>query len=134
MVDTLVSPSLGYMEIVNNRTAATLLPIIQNHVHPGTTVWSDQWSAYGTVGSLANVSTHATVNHSVTFVAPSGVHTQNIESYWNTIKIKLKRMRGCTADQLPSYLEEFVYRKRYGITCRQMFNSIASDIAQEYPV
>ena len=88
---------------------------------PGTTVWSDQWSSYGTVGSLPNVST---VNHSVTFVAPSGIHTQNIESYWNSVKIKFKRMRDCRADQLPSYLDEFVYRERYGITCRQMFNSI----------
>ena len=32
-------------------------------------------------------------NHSVEFVAHR-VHTQNMESYWNRIKTKLKRMRG----------------------------------------
>ena len=58
MVDTSVSPALGYMEIVPNRTQATLLPIIQGHVHPGTVIWSDEWASYQNVGSLPNVSSH----------------------------------------------------------------------------
>ena len=36
LVDTSLTPALGYMEIVQNRQATTLLPIIQNHVAPGT--------------------------------------------------------------------------------------------------
>jgi len=34
MVDTSYSPALGYMEIVQQRDAATLLPIINSHVAP----------------------------------------------------------------------------------------------------
>ena len=60
--------------------ATTLLPIIQHHVAPGTVVWPDEWAAYNHVASLPNVSTHV-VNDSVEFVSPSGVHTQNVESY-----------------------------------------------------
>ena len=76
------SPALGYMQIVPQRDAATLLPIVQSHVAPGTIVWSDQWAAYRNLSSLSHVASHSTVNHSVEFVAPSGTHTQNIESYW----------------------------------------------------
>ena len=65
MVDIAHTPALGYMEIVAQRDAATLLPIINNHVAPGTEVWSDEWSAYRRVGALSNVSRHMTMNHSV---------------------------------------------------------------------
>ena len=36
MVDTSKQPAMGYMVVVPNRTAITLLPIIEQHVHPGT--------------------------------------------------------------------------------------------------
>jgi len=32
-----------YIELVEKRDAATLLPIVQRIVAPGTTIWSDEW-------------------------------------------------------------------------------------------
>ena len=78
MVDPSQSPTLGFMQIVPDRTAATLLPILQQHVAQGSVVHSDQWASYNQVGNLPNVFAHGTVNHSMEFVSPSGVHTQNI--------------------------------------------------------
>ena len=79
MADTSSDPALGYMEIVNRRDEATLLPIIQAHTLPGTTIHSDEWAAYRRVQQLGNVHTHAAVNHLLHFVDPStGVHTQNL--------------------------------------------------------
>jgi len=43
-------------------------------------------------GRLAGVASHDTVNHSVTSVAPSGVHTQSVESYWNRVKHNFKKL------------------------------------------
>ena len=63
MVDTSQTPALGVMVTVQDRTAQTLLPIIQRHLHPGTIVHSDQWSAYRQVQQLPPVTQHATVNH-----------------------------------------------------------------------
>ena len=84
MVDISHVPALGYMEIVDQRDAATLLPIISNHVHSGTTIWSDMWAAYNGVAALPRVAAHDTVNHSIHFVNPAtGVHTNTIEAYWN---------------------------------------------------
>ena len=81
-----MSPSLGYMEVVQRRDAATLLPIIQAHTAPGSVIHSDMWRAYGRVQQLPPVAAHHTVNHSRKFVDPAtGVHTQNIESYWNRV-------------------------------------------------
>ena len=123
------------MEIVQRRDAATLLPIIQAHVAPGTVIHSDEWAAYNRVAALPNVGSHSVVNHTYNFVHPTtGTHTQNVESYWNRIKTKLKRMKGCTANQLPSYLDEFMWKERHGTTRREAFNNIMRDIAIQYPV
>ena len=55
------------------------------------------------------------MNHSLHFKDPvTGIHAQFIESYWNRVKIKLKRMRGCHRDQLPSYLDESMWLERHG--------------------
>ena len=135
MVDTSHTPAIGYVQIVNQRNAATLLPIIQAHIAPGTVVHSDEWAAYNHVATLPDVASHSTVNLSITFINPvTGTHTQNIESYWNRIKTKFKRMKGCHANQLPSYLDEFMWRERHGATRRVAFQNIMRDIAMQYPL
>ena len=135
LVDTSHKPALGVMQVVAQRDAATLLPLVQQYTKPNTEVWSDEWRAYNNVGSLANVSRHQTVNHSLHFKDPvTGVHTEHIESYWNRVKTKLKRMKGCHRSQLPSYLDEFMWFKRHGSTVRQALDNICYDIALKYPV
>ena len=122
------------MELVDHRDAATLLPIILAHVQPGTTIWSDGWAAYNNLATTPAISGYSTVNHSVEFVSPTGVHTNHIESYWNRAKIKLKRMRGCHRSMLPSYLDEFMWRERYGRSNDDVLGNIYRDIATIYPV
>ena len=77
---------------------------------PGTIVHSDEWKAYNKILKLPHMSSHEVVNHSVNFVDPaSGVHTQNIKSYWNNVKQKLKRMKGCHGEQLVSRCQTLFY-------------------------
>ena len=134
MCDTSVSPALGYMEIVTARDAATLLPIIEDHVRPGTVIWSDSWAAYNGVRQLPPVQGHSMVNHSIEFTTPAGVHTNHIESYWNRAKLKLKRMRGCHRSQLPSYLDEFLWHERYDKKNDDVLENLYRDIARWFPV
>ena len=135
MCDTSHAPALGVMTIVPDRSAQTLLPILQQHLHSGTIVHSDEWAAYNRVQQLRQVSHHETVNHSLHFVDPvTGVHTQNIESYWNRAKTKFKRMKGVHESMLPSYLDEFMWRERHGKSASTAFASLCRDIALRYPV
>ena len=135
LVDISHEPALGYMEMVSRRDASTLLPIIQAHVLPQTIVYSDEWAAYNQVQSLPNVTSHSTVNHSLHFVDPAtGVHTQHIESYWNRVKHKFKRMKGVHLQQMASYLDEYMWRKRHGKTTSLAFQNIIWDISAQYPV
>ena len=84
LCDTSHTPARGVMRIVPDRSAATLLPIIQQHVRSGTIVHSDEWAAYNHVQHLPSVGQHGVGNHSLHFVDPAtSVQTQHAESYWN---------------------------------------------------
>ena len=121
------------MEIVQSRDRATLHGIIQQHTLPNTVVHIDEWAAYGQMTSLPNITSHAVVNHSFHFVDPiTGVHTNNIESYWNRVKRKIKHMKGCHRHQLPSYLDELMWMEQWGGS--NAFDNICTDISSQYPV
>ena len=125
MADTPQTPAIGYMELVPQRDAITLLLIIQQHVLPGTTIWSDQWAAYNNVGSLPGVAGHGVIKHSLHFVDPTtGVNTQTVESYWNRVKTKFKRMMDVSSALLTLHLDKFMWRERYGKTASQAFNNV----------
>ncbi|KAH7940118.1 hypothetical protein HPB52_021867 [Rhipicephalus sanguineus] len=83
---------------VDKRDAATLGPLIAKNVLPGTTVFSDEWTAYRCIPGLVNASGTPlnldwhTVNHSVHFIDPAtGTNTQRIKSEWQKAKRRLVR-------------------------------------------
>ena len=77
---------------VEDRKAATLMPVIQQFIKPGSTVITDQWAAYSDIGQYGYQ--HLTINHAEHFVdlGPEA-QTQNIECTLSYTKGKPKRMR-----------------------------------------
>jgi transposase-like protein len=68
---------------VPDRTAETLVPLLQQYVAPGSIIFSDCWKGYCKISDLAEGYRHSTVNHSKTYKARDGTHTNTIESCWN---------------------------------------------------
>ena len=109
IADTSYTPSRVYMQVVPNRTAATLLPIITEICRTGTIIYSDQWRAYN--GIYLQGFIHNTVNHSLHFVDPeTQVHTQNIESYWGKVKSRIKKMNGINGAKIQDYIFEWMWK------------------------
>jgi hypothetical protein len=126
-----VDKKVGAIELVPDRSAATLLPIIEKYVLPGTEIHSDEWAAYRTIGQIPVCPPfiHKTVNHSLYYKDPlTGVHSNNVEAYWSAIKRRFKILNGTSRSLTPSYLDEHMYRERYGKSCAEVFDSILSDI------
>ena len=68
------------MTAVDDRPAATLMPITRTHIRPGTTIFSDEWRSYARLNSSGY--THLAVNHSENFVDPSsGNHLHIVASH-----------------------------------------------------
>ena len=73
---------------------------------------------------------HKTVNHDLYFVDPhSRVHTNSIESKWNSGKIHIK---GVSRSYLSSYLNEYIWRCNTGNTRVEASEQILIDIAQQH--
>jgi transposase-like protein len=119
-----------FLIAVPNRAAATLVPIIETYIKPGTTIMSDEWKAYDKLGEVGY--NHLTVNHSLNFVDPlSGAHTQRVENMWKNAKMRNKKHCGTAQSMIDSYLCEFMWRQRHKNV--DMFKCILRDINLFWP-
>lgn len=113
---------LIYMELVSKRTAPVLVPIIQKICEVGTTIISDQWSAYNRLAEFGFP--HYTVDHSRFFVNPNSreIHTQNIEISWCWAKYWIKKHRRFVNFQ--DYLDTFCWIRQFKNDCKK--NEVAT--------
>ena len=116
----------GLLVPVDKRDAQTLLPIIAEHILPGSVIWSDMWKAYNQLSSAGYH--HDTVNHSRNFVDPNtGVHTNLVESMWSRAKAKFKAMNGTNRNLVGSYLVEYMWSQRFGeVPFYHFWNQVAA--------
>jgi len=119
----------AFLVAVEKRDAATLLPVLQQYVLPGSTVISDLWRAYSTVGEIGY--DHLTVNHEVNFVDPvTGATTNHVESMWGRAKLRNKKECGTSRTHLASYLIEFMWRAKFG---DDPFQNLLVHLREIYP-
>ena len=120
----------GFLVDVERRDADTLLPVLQRYVRQGTTVVSDLWGAYNTIGNLGYQ--HLTVNHSLHFVDPiTHATTNHVESMWCRAKQHNKRECGTHQTLLTSYLIEYLWRQKFG---DDPFQNLVDHICEIYPL
>lgn len=50
------------------------------------------------------------------------------------MKTKLKAMKGVRRDSIPSYLNEFMWRERFGRTSSDAFYNMLNQITNKYPL
>ena len=126
-IGSLVWWSVRLMVAVPDRTATTLLPIIAQHVLPGTRIIMDGWWAYNQLVQ------HDVVNHQLPFVDPNDptLHTNTIEGAWANIEAKFRAMHGTSDALFNTYLQEYLWRK---IHRDNVFANILYWIRHYYPV
>ena len=128
---------VGFFVFVQDRSAATLLPLIRRFVAPGSHICTDNWASYNHISEILVEPpyTHSTVNHSQNFVNPETATTTNhVEKMWCDCKRRLKQMNGTTSEMLPTHLDEFMWRQFRGKTVEMAFNNILDDMSRWYVV
>ena len=111
------SSNLLVLYPVDNRDAATLIPIIQKHVRPGTRIYSDNWAAYFNLNNLGYE--HFTVTHKTTFKqiykhVDTGeivqCNTNRIEGAWKISKDHFRKINGTNTKLFEQHLCEVIWR------------------------
>ena len=100
-----------FFQIVEDRSAQTLISIIQKYIKPGTVILSDCLKAYSSLKDKGYM--HLTINHSIEFKnKESGDCTNLIESTWSTVKKSFPKT-GSQKQLYDSSLVEYCIRKKY---------------------
>ena len=121
---------------MERRDMTALHPIISRCVRPGTEVHSDDWASYRQMDRrVNNVSAQQVVVHRLNFVNPvTGVHTQEIESYWNSWPLGQKTRPGIRREDMLSYLDEQMWRQWRVGTPKQAMQNFLAVLANRYLV
>jgi len=102
---------------VNDRSRSTLLPFIKRHVEPGSTIYSDGWSAYCDLNSEGY--SHFTVLHKYTFKSfyrnvgtgeIQEVHINRVKGAWRHAKTHFKKISGTLLPLFEGHLAEVMWR------------------------
>ena len=118
----------GFLVVVDNdRSAGRLLPLIHEHIAPGTIIHSDGWTAYNGIVNLPVQPPyqHLVVNHSQNFIDPqTSACTNTVECYWKNCNRGFKCMLGVHQTQLASHFDEFMWRELHRKTHQEALQNI----------
>ena len=96
-------------KIVPDASAASLQPIILDHVREGSTLHTDTWSGYRRIRRFGF--THKTVRHDRKEYVRGDTHTNTLEGYFSLLKRSIRSTHtNVSAKHLSKYLGEFEYR------------------------
>ncbi|CAI9738595.1 Hypothetical predicted protein [Octopus vulgaris] len=92
--------------IDKERDKATLVPLIQTFIKPGSVIYSDTGAAYSDLSSLGYH--HYVINHSENS-DQTHIHTQNIEHLWRKIKWSMRRLSSTGSKCFHQYLARYLF-------------------------
>lgn len=95
--------------VIPDRSLATLSAHAKSYVLPSSTVFTDEWKPYGTIGQ--GYTAHHRINHSEKIYVRGDVYTQTIEGFWALLKGGITgTYHAVSRKHLQGYLNEFAWR------------------------
>src|SRR3984893_5380177 len=92
--------------VIEDRTKATMQPIVRENVEPGTAVFSDEWASNW---RMDEEYTHGVINHLVAYV-DGNIHTNGMENFWSLLK---RSINGTYVSVEPFHLFRYVDEQAY---------------------
>src|SRR5271157_3481630 len=118
--------------VTPNVKAETVYPIIQEHVLPESTVFTDEYSVYDKLANGENRYAHRRINHSEKVYVMGDVHTQTIEGFWSLVKRGIGGVYHSVGKHyLQTYLDEYSFRYNRRETGNLIFHAILARVSEK---
>ena len=98
-----------YTQVVKNCSQCTLLPIIEQKVDKGSTVYTDGFKTYDGLVNFG-YKKHYRVKHGDNEFADGRNHINGIENFWAIAKTRLSKFRGINKNTFCLHLKECEFR------------------------
>lgn len=111
-----------------NVKAATLMPVIKEHVLSKSNVYTDELASYNNLRAEGYL--HRRIHHASKIYVAGNVHTNTIEGFWSLIKRSLNGAHHAISEKhLQSYLDEYAFRYNHRNDEQPMFKTILEQIS-----
>ena len=108
-------------------TAKVLVPLAEQYIIPGSTVYSDELPAYKALARKGYQ--HKRVHHAAKVYVSGDAHTNTIEGFWSLLKRGIGGVyHAVSAQHLQSYLNEYAFRYNHRRDTQPMFETILRQV------
>jgi transposase-like protein len=97
-----------FVEIVPNRTTASIVEVLRTKIREGTKIRTDGYPSYPRACQILNLE-HEVVNHTEGFRSVDGVHTNKIENLWSHLRDSIRCRHGVIREKIFEFLQEFSF-------------------------
>jgi transposase len=113
--------------VIPNSSGPTLRGIVQENIEPGSTLYTDEWVGYQTLGDVYE---HRTIRHRDRIYVDGSTHTQTVEGFFGSSKNAIRGVyHGVSAQWLQGYLNEFAWRYNRRGDRNTMFRDLLDEAA-----
>ena len=114
-------------KVVPDVKRKTLLPIVQENVEPGSTIYSDELKSYATLAGAGY--DHNSVNHGAGEYVRGSCHVNSVEGFWARLKNSIRGTHVHVSRQhLAKYAKEFEYRYNRRKRPERMFADLVESL------
>jgi len=124
-------------KVMPDLRGAGVLRVIRNHVTPGSTIYTDEYSIYDRIGrmqardgKLARFN-HKRIRHASGIYVIGDIHTNSVEGFWSLVKRGIGGVYHSVSNKyLQTYLNEYTFRYNRRHEGNQQFNAILGRICE----
>ena len=121
------------VKVASDVKARTLIPLIQEHIQPGSTIYTDELASYYRLSSLGY--THQSVQHRARQYVDGNVHINSVEGFWGNLKRSINGVHHAVSSKgLQTYLDSYVFRFNHRFDDTPMFLQLLAKAAPAVPV